>query len=353
MKILCVVGARPQFIKLALLSQEIRKHFNEVIVHTGQHYDYEMSRIFFKNMKIPEPDYNLGVGSAEREDQIKKMVNGLEKIFLKERPDLVIVFGDTNSTLAGARAASKLGIRLAHVESGMRSFDKTMPEEINRIETDKVSDILFCSTKAAVDNLSKEGIKGSVHLVGDIMIDVLKASIAVAEKSSDILEQLNLKKKEFMVATIHRAGNTDDKENLKNIVEAFIESGEKIIFPIHPRTSKALKSYALDDKFKNTNVVVIKPLSYNDMLVLEKNSKKILTDSGGIQKEAYFFKVPCITIRNETEWVETVEDGWNILTGSNKKEIIDAIKNFEPEGKQNESYGNGNAAKNMVNILRN
>ena len=353
MKILSVVGARPQFIKLAFLSKEIRKHFKEVIVHTGQHYDYEMSKLFFENLEIPKPDYNLGVGSAERDEQINKMVEGLEKIFLEEKPDMVIVFGDTNSTLAGARAASKLGIKLAHVESGMRSFDKTMPEEINRIETDKVSDILFCSTKTSVDNLGKEGIKGSVHLVGDIMIDTLKASIATAEKSSHILEQLSLKKKEFMVATIHRAGNTDDEENLKNIVEAFVECGEKIVFPVHPRTSKALKSYNLNNKFENTNVVVVKPLSYTNMLVLEKNSKKILTDSGGMQKEAYFFKVPCVTIRDTTEWVETVEDGWNVLTGPNKKKILDAIKNFESKGNQNESYGNGGAVRNIVDILLN
>ena len=352
MKILSVVGARPQFIKLALLSQEIKKHFKEIIVHTGQHYDYEMSKIFFKNLEIPEPDYNLGVGSAEREEQIKKMNDGLEKIFLEEKPDLVIVFGDTNSTLAGAQVASKLGIKLAHVESGMRSFDKTMPEEINRIETDKVSDILFCSTKTAVDNLGKEGMKVSIHLVGDIMIDALKASIAAAEKNSNILEQLNLKEKEFMVATVHRAGNTDDEENLKNIVEAFVECGDKIVFPVHPRTTKALKSYGLDRKFEATNVIVVKPLGYIDMLVLEKNSKKILTDSGGVQKEAYFFKVPCITLRDETEWVETVDDGWNILTGSNKSKILDAIGDFLPQRKQHENYGNGNSASKIVEILK-
>ena len=352
MKILSVVGARPQFIKLALLSQEIKKYFKEIIVHTGQHYDYEMSKIFFKNLEIPEPDYNLGVGSAEREEQIKKMNDGLEKIFLEEKPDLVIVFGDTNSTLAGAQVASKLGIKLAHVESGMRSFDKTMPEEINRIETDKVSDILFCSTKTAVDNLDKEGMKGSIHLVGDIMIDALKASIAAAEKNSNIIEQLNLKEKEFMVATVHRAGNTDDEENLKNIVEAFVECGDKIVFPVHPRTTKALKSYGLDRKFEATNVIVVKPLGYIDMLVLEKNSKKILTDSGGMQKEAYFFKVPCITLRDETEWVETVDDGWNILTGSNKSKILDAIGDFLPQRKQHENYGNGNSASKIVEILK-
>ena len=352
MKILSVVGARPQFIKLAVLSHEIRKHFDEVIVHTGQHYDYEMSRIFFKNLEIPEPNYNLGVGSAERNAQIKKMIDGLDKIFLDEKPDLIIVFGDTNSTLAGAKAASKLGIKLAHIESGMRSFDKTMPEERNRIEADKISDILFCSTKTAVDNLNNEKIKGSVHLVGDIMIDALKLSITAAEKNSSVLEELNLKEKEFMVATVHRAGNTDDETKLKSIVEAFVESGEKIVFPVHPRTTKALKSYNLDKKFEGTNVVVVSPLSYTDMLIIEKNARKILTDSGGMQKESYFFKVPCITLRDSTEWVETVKDGWNILVGANKLKILNAIKNFNPEGRQHEKYGNGNASRNIANIIK-
>ena len=195
-------------------------------------------------------------------------------------------------------------------------------------------------------------MKGSIHLVGDIMIDALKASIAAAEKNSNILEQLNLKEKEFMVATVHRAGNTDDEENLKNIVEAFVECGDKIVFPVHPRTTKALKSYGLDRKFEATNVIVVKPFGYIDMLVLEKNSKKILTDSGGVQKEAYFFKVPCITLRDETEWVETVDDGWNILTGSNKSKILDAIGDFLPQRKQHENYGNGNSASKIVEILK-
>ncbi len=350
MKILSVVGARPQFIKLAPLSREIRKHFEEVIVHTGQHYDYEMSRVFFKNLEMPEPKYNLNVGSSERKIQIRKIQEGLEKVFLKEKPDLVIVFGDTNSTLAGAMAASKMGIKLAHVESGMRSFDKTMPEEINRIETDKISDILFCSTKTAVDNLNKEKIKGIIHLVGDIMIDVLKENIE-SKKNSEVLEQLNLKEKGYIVATVHRAGNTDNADNLKNIVEAFIDSGEKIIFPMHPRTAKALASYGLNNKFENTKVVVVKPVNYTDMLVLENSARKILTDSGGIQKEAYFFKVPCITLRDETEWTETVKDGWNILVGPDKIKIVDAIKNFNPTGKQSEDYGSGDASKNILKVI--
>lgn len=349
MKILSVVGARPQFIKLAVLSREIRKHFGEVIVHTGQHYDYEMSKIFFKNLGIPEPDYNLGVGSMERSLQIKKMAGGLEKIFTKENPDLVVVFGDTNSTLAGAKAALKSGIKIAHIESGMRSFDMTMPEEANRVETDRISDMLFCSTKAAVGNLKSERITGKVYLVGDIMIDALKAGIAAGEKNSNILKGLDIKKKRYMVATVHRAGNTDDKNKLKSIVEAFAESGEKIVFPIHPRTAKALKASGIR---LSANIVAVKPLGYTDMLILEKNAKKILTDSGGIQKEAYFLRVPCITLRDSTEWVETVNDGWNTLAGADKPKILNAIKRFNPKGKQREDYGGGNASRKIANELK-
>ncbi|MBS3105419.1 UDP-N-acetylglucosamine 2-epimerase (non-hydrolyzing) [Candidatus Woesearchaeota archaeon] len=352
MKILSVVGARPQFIKLAVLSHEIRKHFDEVVVHTGQHYDYEMSKIFFKNMRIPEPDYNLGVGSAERSKQIKKMIDGLCRIILKEKPSLVIVFGDTNSTLAGAMAASKSGIKIAHIESGMRSFNKSMPEEINRVETDRVSDILFCPTWTAVQNLKKERITKNVFKVGDVMIDSIKRNIGIAEKNSRILGKLKLNKKSYLLATVHRAGNTDIKENLSNIMGALLSIGEKIVFPVHPRTAKCLKLYNLDKKLKNSNIIVTKPLSYADTLILEKNAKKIITDSGGMQKEAYFFKVPCITLRDSTEWTETVNDGWNILAGANKAKIRYAVRNFNPKGKQSENYGNGNASRNIVNILK-
>ena len=353
MKILSIIGARPEFIKEAPLVKEFRKYHNEVIIHTGQHYDYEMSKIFFGDLEIPKPDYNLGVGSGSHGKQTAQMIIKLENVLLKEKPDLVIVLGDTNTTIAGALAASKLKIKLAHIEAGMRSFDKEMPEEINRIVTDHISDILFCSTKTAVQNLRNEGINENVHLVGDVMIDALKQNIATAEKKSNILEKLKLKPKNYITATIHRASNTDSKENLLRIITAFIKSNETIVFPLHPRTEKYIKHYKLDKKLKNKNIILIKPIGYMDMLVLEKNSKKILTDSGGMQKEAYFFKVPCITLRDSTEWVETVSDGWNMLTGTDTTKILSAISNFNPQGKQSENYGDGNAAKNIVNVINN
>ena len=351
MKIASIIGARPEFIKEAPLAKELRKKHNEIIIHTGQHYNYEMSKIFFTDLDIPEPDYNLGVGSNLHGKQTGDMIIKLEKVLLKEKPNLVLVYGDTNTTVAGALATTKLGISLAHIEAGMRSYDKKMPEEINRVVTDHMSNILFCSTNVAVQNLKKEGIKENIFLVGDVMIDAFKENIVIAEKKSNILDKLNLKKKNYMVATVHRANNTDNKKNLIQIMEAFIQSKEKIIFLVHPRTEKFLKSYKLYKKLKDSNVIVTKPIGYIDMLVLEKNSKKILTDSGGIQKEAYFFKVPCITLRDVTEWVETVNDGWNILTGANKSKIVDAIKNFKSKGKQNEDYGNGNASKNIVEVI--
>lgn len=310
-----------------------------------------MSKVFFGELGIPKPDYNLGVGSGFHGEQTGEMIIKLEKVLLKEKPDLVIVSGDTNTTVAGALAASKLNFKLAHIEAGMRSYDKKMPEEINRVVTDHVADILFCSTHIAVQNLKKEGIVKNVFNVGDVMVDAVKEHIDSAEKKSDILKKLNLKAKKYMVATVHRASNTDNKRNLLEIINAFIGSKETIVFPIHPRTEKSLKSYGLRKKINNTDIIPMQPVSYMDMLVLEKNANKILTDSGGMQKEAYVFKVPCITLRDSTEWVETVHDGWNILTGANKLKILNAISSFNPKGKQSESYGNGNASKNIINLI--
>ncbi|RJS81296.1 UDP-N-acetylglucosamine 2-epimerase (non-hydrolyzing), partial [Methanophagales archaeon] len=292
MKIASVVGARPNFIKCAPLSREIRKVHNEIIIHTGQHYDYEMNKVFFDDLEIPEPDYHLGVGSGSHGEQTGEMLKRTEEVLMKEEPDFVFVFGDTNSTFAGALAAAKLNIKVAHIEAGLRSFDKNMPEEINRVLTDHCSDILFCPTETSVENLKREKVTNGVYLTGDVMVDALKESIGIAEKKARILNELDLKPKEYYLATVHRAENTDDFNKLKSIVDAFCAI-ENLVFPCHPRTEKYLKDYGLCDRLVE-NVRVIKPVGYLDMLVLERNAKKILTDSGGVQKEAYIFKVPCI-----------------------------------------------------------
>lgn len=354
MRVVTVVGARPQFIKMVPVSRELEKAgIREVIVHTGQHYDYEMNRVFFEQLNIREPDYNLGVGSGSHGYQTGEMLKRIEEVLLREEPDLVLVYGDTNSTLAGALAAVKLHIKVAHVEAGLRSFDKRMPEEVNRVLTDHISDHLFAPTETAVRNLHNEGIREGVYLTGDVMLDALLYNIKIAERGSRILVELRLKPGEYYLATVHRAENTDNRKNLRSIIEAFIESGELIVFPAHPRTVTALKKYNLYEKLERAeNVRLIKPVGYLDMLVLEKNARKILTDSGGVQKEAYFLRVPCITLRNKTEWVETVEDGWNVLVGADKEKILRAIREFEPDGRTyTYKFGDGKASKKIVEIL--
>lgn len=348
-KIASIVGARPNFIKCAPLSREIRKEFNEVIIHTGQHYDYEMNKVFFEELNIPEPDYHLDVGSGSHGYQTGEMIKRIEEVLLKEEPDLVLVYGDTNSTIAGALAASKLHITVAHIESGLRSYDKSMPEEINRILTDHCSDILFCPTETSADNLKREGVMNGVHLTGDVMVDALKENIKIAEKKERILDEIDLKSKEYYLATIHRAENTDDFERLENIVDAFCEIGN-LVFPCHPRTEKSLKGFGLWDRLVE-NTRVIRPVGYLDMLMLEKNARKVLTDSGGVQKEAYIFKVPCITLRDNTEWVETVEDGWNVLVGADEEKIVKGVNEFEPGNKQRNVFGDGDASKRIVKII--
>lgn len=348
-KIASIVGARPQFIKSAPLSRELRGSQKEILIHTGQHYDDEMSALFFEELKISEPDYNLNVGSGTHGWQTGEMLKRLESILMKEKPDLVLVYGDTNSTLAGALAAVKLHIKVGHVEAGLRSYDRSMPEEINRVLADHCSDILFCPTETAVENLRIEGITNGVYLTGDVMVDALNENINLAEQKSRILDELDLKPKRYYLATIHRVENTDNFERLKNIVDAFCEI-ENLVFPCHPRTEKMLKEFSLWNELIE-KIKVIKPVGYSDMLVLEKNSEKILTDSGGVQKEAYILKVPCVTLRNATEWGETIESGWNILVGADKAKIIDATRRFEPEGEQKDIFGNGKASKNIACII--
>ena len=348
-KIVSIVGARPNFIKCAPLSREMRTEFNEVIIHTGQHYDYEMNKVFFEELNIPDPDYHLDVGSGSHGYQTGEMIKRIEEVLLKEEPDLVLVYGDTNSTIAGALTASKLHITVAHIESGLRSYDKSMPEEINRILTDHCSDILFCPTETSVDNLKREGVMNGVHLTGDVMVDALKENIKIAEKKERILDEIDLKSKEYYLATIHRAENTDDFERLENIVDAFCEIGN-LVFPCHPRTEKSLKGFGLWDRLVK-NVRVVRPVGYLDMLMLERNAMKVLTDSGGVQKEAYIFKVPCITLRDNTEWVETVEDGWNVLVGADEEKIVREANEFEPGNKQRNVFGEGDASKKIVKII--
>lgn len=352
MKIVSIIGARPQFIKCAPLSRAIRKENKEVLVHTGQHYDPEMSDIFFKELNLPEPDYNLAIGSSSHGEQTGKMLVEIEKILINEKPDLVLVYGDTNSTVAGALAASKLHIKVAHVEAGLRSFDRTMPEELNRVLTDHISDLLFCPTETAVLNLKKEGITAGVYNVGDVMLDALEYNITIAEEKAMVLEDLELNSKEYLVATVHRASNTDSFKNLSSIVNAFCDVEIPIVFPVHPRTEKYLKQYGLWEKLCE-KVKVIPPLGYLEMLKLMAHSKKILTDSGGVQKEAYMLGVACITMRENTEWVETVEDGWNDLVGADYEKIVDAILNFEGAKVRGNIFGNGDACIDIFEILEN
>jgi len=344
MKLLTIVGARPQFIKAAALSRELRKKHDEVIVHTGQHYDDNMSKVFFKELEIPQADYNLGIGSNSHGAQTGAMLEQIEVVLHKEKPDRVIVFGDTNSTLAGALAAAKMHIPVAHIEAGLRSFNRIMPEEINRVVTDHLSDILLCPSRTAVTNLQKEGILIGVYEVGDIMLDALLFAKDKAKRSVKILERLKIEKKRYILATLHRAENTDNRKRLGSILRAFLNSNEIIVFPLHPRTKKMIKLFCMESLL-GKNVKIIEPVGYLDMVWLEQNARMILTDSGGIQKEAYWLKIPCITLRDETEWVETVTSGWNVLTGANNSKMLSNIANFILPQEHSSLYGDGQTAK--------
>lgn len=341
MKILTVIGARPQFIKAAAVSNKLRKNHEEVLVHTGQHYDNNMSDIFFDELGIPKPNYNLNIGSGNHGYQTGKMLMELESLYLKEKPDLVLVYGDTNSTLAGALAASKLLIPIAHIEAGLRSFNMKMPEEQNRVLTDHISKYLFAPTDTAIKNLKNENITENVFNTGDVMFDAIKLFKEKALEASTVLIDNNISPNEYILSTIHRAENTNDINRLKNIINALNECEKNIVLPLHPRTHKFIKDYGLTI---NNNIKIIAPVGYLDMINLENNSQKIVTDSGGVQKEAYFLQKPCITMRDETEWIETVENGWNTIVGSNKEKILDAIINFNPKGEQKMVFGHGNAA---------
>lgn len=348
MKIITVIGARPQFIKAAAVSNKLRENNEEILIHTGQHYDENMSKIFFDELSIPYPNYNLSVGSGGHGKQTGEMLIKLEEIYEKEKPDMVLVYGDTNSTLAGALVGSKMLIPVVHVEAGLRSFNKSMPEEQNRILTDHLSSMLFAPTEAAVKNLKTEGIINNVYNVGDVMFDAVLNFGEIAKEKSKVIEKLNLNNKEYILTTIHRAENTNDISRLKNIIEALNHSGKTIVLPLHPRTKKYIGDYGL--KF-NENIKVIDPIGYLEMLSLERNCMKIVTDSGGVQKEAFFMKKPCITMRDETEWVETVENDWNRIVGTNKEKILDSIMNFEPSKPQKIIFGDGKSSEKICDII--
>jgi UDP-N-acetylglucosamine 2-epimerase len=355
MKVATVVGARPQLIKAAPVSRALRDAgHSEFLIHTGQHYDYGMSQVFFEEMGLPEPDVNLCVGSGPHGWQTGRMLALVEEILIAEKPDRVLVYGDTNSTLAGALAACKLRFPLAHVEAGLRSFNREMPEEHNRVLADHCSDLLFCPTKTAVDNLAQEGIRRNVKLVGDTMYDAVLQFTEIAAKRSTILEDLGLKPKEYLLATVHRPYNTDEPESLRRLLAAFREVGEPVVFPVHPRTRAKIAELNGTSGIKSShgNVRMIEPVGYLDMLRLERSARLILTDSGGMQKEAYFFGVPCVTLRPETEWVETVEAGWNVLVGTDRERIVEAASNYVPPQKQPPPlFGDGSASAKIVRLL--
>jgi UDP-GlcNAc3NAcA epimerase len=349
MKVLSVVGARPQFVKAAVLSRELRERHTEVLLHTGQHYDDLMSDVFFRDLGLPAPDLNLGVGSGKHGWQTARALEGIETAIEARRPDVVIVYGDTNSTLAGALAAAKLNVPLAHVEAGLRSYDRSMPEEVNRVLTDHVASYLFCPTQTAIECLKKEGIGNGVHLVGDLMYDSLLAALKrVEEKEAAVLEVFGVAAGSYCLATIHRPATTDDPRVLSSVFAGLARLETTVILPMHPRTKAAVASGGISPE---GGVRVVDPVGYLEMVALERNARCILTDSGGVQREAYFLSVPCVTLRTESEWPETLTDGWNVLAGTDPDKIAAAAARPRPENEPEPVFGDGNAASKIVEIL--
>lgn len=358
MKIVTVVGARPQFVKAAAVSRVIREKHTEILVHTGQHYDNNMSDVFFEELHIPKPDINLGVGSGSHAKQTAEMLIGIEEVLINEKPDYLLVYGDTNSTLAGALAASKIHIPVIHVEAGLRSFNMCMPEEQNRILTDRISTLLLCPTDVAVRNLEKEGILKGVYNVGDVMCDaVLYYSKLLDEKPLDYyfnhLEGLFEKiepVKEWYLSTIHRAENTDSIEKVREVLSAFEQLDAPVIFPVHPRTKGLVRE--LKELHQYKNILFVEPMGYLDMLYFVKNAKKAITDSGGLQKETYILDTPCVTVRDQTEWVETLIGNHNVLAKPKAEDIVEKVMNTTIDyGKKEAYYGTGNAAEEICNLI--
>ena len=352
MRITTIVGNRPQFVKAAAVSTRLRERHEELLVHTGQHYDDELSRVFFDELGVPAPDRELGVGSGTASAQTARMLAALEPVLAEWGPDLVLVYGDTNSTLAGALAAAQWRVPLAHVEAGMRSGDWTMPEELNRVLTDHASDLLLCSTPTAVANLEREHAHGRIELVGDVMADVSLAFASVAEERSHALDELELASGDYLLVTAHRAGNVDDPDRLELLVELLEALPYTTVFPLHPRTRARLEAARMLERLAAAPHLRLQPpLGYLDFLTLARNARTVLTDSGGVQKEAYLLGTPCITLRSSTEWVETVELGWNVLVDLDREAALAALRREPPAGERPELYGGGRAGERICDVL--
>lgn len=360
MKFLTIIGARPQFIKAAPLSAALREKHTEILVHTGQHYDANMSDVFFDELGIPKPDYNLGIGGGTHGEQTGRMLEAVEKVMIETKPDVVLIYGDTNSTVAGALAAAKLHIPVAHVEAGLRSFNRDMPEEINRIVADHLSTWCFCPSEVSVKQLATEGITKGVYNIGDVMADSVRMFGPKAAKQSKILDRLGFAcahapTRNFILATCHRPVNTDSETNLRTILESFAAMPIPVVLPLHPRTRGAVGKFGMTDWLaKQTNIRIIEPLGYLDMLQLQQNAALIMTDSGGVQKEAYYCNTPCLTLRDETEWVETVEIGWNMLCKIDLAEIKSKATAILERGMPKDHpdiYGDGFACERIVNAI--
>ena len=350
LRITTVIGNRPQFIKAAAVSRRLREHHDETLVHTGQHYDDEMSRVFFEELDVPAPDVQLGVGTGTNTAQTARMLAALEDVVAGARPDMVLVYGDTNSTLAGALAAAQALVPVAHVEAGMRSFDRAMPEELNRVLTDHASDLLFCSTDTAVANLERESVAGGIHLVGDVMADVSLTFAPIAAERSRILSDIGVEPGAYVLVTAHRAGNVDDPGRLERLVALIERLGVPAVLPLHPRTATRLEDAGLRKRL-DAAATVVPPLGYLDFLELTRHARAVLTDSGGVQKEAYLLETPCVTLRDTTEWVETVEAGWNVLVDLDADAAVEALQRPVPSGPRPDLYGGGRAAERIRDVL--
>jgi len=349
-KVVSVVGARPQFIKAFAVSRELRPDHEEVLVHTGQHYDEKMSDVFFEELGMPEPDYNLGVGSDSHGRQTAAMLEGIEGVLENEVPDVLLLYGDTNSTLAGAVAGAKMEPTVAHVEAGLRSYNREMPEETNRVLTDNASDVLFAPSESAVETLEKEGITEGIHFVGDVMYDAILWARDAAREESEILNGLSVRTDKFILSTVHRAANTDDQNTLESIIDGLSNAPLPVVLPLHPRTEERLEEYGLQE-WATDELEVIDPVGYIDFIRLVDDAEHVATDSGGVQKEAFYLNTPCVTMREETEWRETTKCGWNRLVGSDSAEIRDALKADDwPESKP-DLYGNGQASRRVIEVL--